>query len=454
MSEEVRVMRANPVRMQLASAGVAAAVVAIAAGVGAARVPGWPETTYRTATQTAALDISFLDRLLDERRFFELRDALRGTDTSASLDALFFRGVTASRFNRIDEALRLLTTFLDRSGTEALTAHVREAYASIADLHRRQHRYGALVDSRRRMMTAFQTRLTSSELSGHEDRLRLWNALRDVPPQTVDIGSGADVPLVDGVDIRVAFPRGDVLLNPDTGSGLSIITRSDAVRLGLRVIEVPVGVATTTGSQAATLAVAPEMRIGGVVIRHAVFLVFPDAALFRARQGIQRHGTVGAPVLAALGTITFTRDGRFIVHTDAPGASGTDVFLEDFDPIAAAQFAGRPLRLAIDTGASETTFWPPFERECRDALPAGAQRVEREVGSVGRTRRFAMLEVPGIAVDVGPARVAFPNRRLVLLDATTDDHRVFHGSLGRDLYQFRERLTISYTAMRMAVGPP
>lgn len=58
-----------------------------------------------------------------------------------------------------------------------------------------------------------------------------------------------------------------------------------------------------------------------------------------------------------------------------------------------------------------------------------------------------------MAIDLGDARVALPGRRLVLLEATTDDHRMFHGSLGQDVYRLRERLTISYTAMQVAIGP-
>lgn len=395
-----------------------------------------------------------VDRLIDERRFFELRAAHQPAPNDSSLEALYVRGILASRFNRIGEAVASLEAFLERSGTRTLTGRVREAYATLADLHRRSHRYGALVASRRQMAAAFKSALSPGDVAELEDRLRLWNALRDVPPQAVEPGAGADVPLHDGLDIDVAFPSGKVRLNPDSGSGLSIITRSDAVRLGFRIIEVPVGVTTVTGSQPATLAVAPEMRIGPVTVRHAVFLVFPDKALYRARQGVQRHGTIGAPVLAALGTISFTRAGRFIVHRDTHPVAGAEFFLEDFDPIVDARFDGHPIRLAVDTGADESTFWPRFDAEFGQVLRASATRVEREVGSVGATRRLAMLEVPHLSVDVGRDRLDFPSRRLVLLDATTDDHHLFHGSLGRDVYRLRERLTISYTAMRVVLGAP
>lgn len=445
------VARALLRRSRLAGLGVlAAAVVGL---IASAPGRGEPPADHAAPPPGSSFDVVRLDRLLDTGRLFELRDAVRGIEPDASLDALFYRGIVASHFNRIDDAVRLLTRFLDRSGTASLTTHVREAHATLADLHRRTHRYGSLVDSRRRMLTTFRTKLTADEVAGQEDRLRLWEALRGVPPQTVEIAAGADLPLEGGLDIRVVFPTGDVMLNPDTGSGLSIITRSDAARLGLRLIEVPVGVTTVTGAQPATLAVAPEMRIGAVVVRNAVFLVFPDAALFRPRQGIQRHGTIGAPVLAALGNISFTRSGRFVVHASPPGVAGTEFFLSDYDPVVAARFAGRPLRLVVDTGASETTLWPLFEAECREVLPPGAQRVEREVGSVGRVRRLPMLEVPGMTIDLGDARLALPGRRLVLLESTTDDHRLFHGSLGQDIYRLRERLTISYTAMQVAIGP-
>jgi hypothetical protein len=125
-----------------------------------------------------------VDRLIEERRFFELRARHQPAPDDPSLASLYVRGVLASRFNRIDEAVANLTAFLERSGTQTLTARIREAYATLADLHRRSHRYGALVASRRQMVASFGTQMTPEDTAGLEDRLRLWHARRDVPPQT------------------------------------------------------------------------------------------------------------------------------------------------------------------------------------------------------------------------------------------------------------------------------
>lgn len=417
----------------------------VAATLSAGRPPA------NALVERVAIDVARFDRLVSECRHFELREATRGLTDDASLDALYYRGVVANRFGRLDEAAVLLSRFLDLAGTTTFSPHVNEAYASLADIHRRRHRYGALVDLRRAMLSTFRAQITPADAAGHEHRLRLWNALRQVPPQTIEIGGGADVPLVNGLDIAVVFPAGEVLLNPDTGSGLSIIARSDAERLGLQLIDVPVDVTTGTGQAGATLGVAPRMQIGQAVIRHAVFLVFPDAALFRPRQGIQRHGTVGAPVLAALGEVRFTRAGRFVVPAAPARVGGADMFIEDTDPIVEATFGGRRMMLAIDTGADETTFSPLFHREFGTDLPAGTRRVEREVGSVGVVKRLGMLEVPGMAIDLAGQRLAFADRRLVALEPANDASLLFHGALGRDVYRVRERLILSYASMRVAI---
>jgi hypothetical protein len=65
-----------------------------------------------------------------------------------------------------------------------------------------------------------------------------------------------------------------------------------------------------------------------------------------------------------------------------------------------------------------------------------------------------MLEIPGMAITIGPTRLSFPNRRLVALDAPTEDGQLFHGSLGRDVYRLHDQLTINYRTMRVALGGP
>ncbi len=431
-----------------------------------------------------------LGRLYAERRFFELRDALAAVvpdpaaPEAAGADLSFFLGAVAARFNRLDEAERLLEGYVAAPVAPSVPAakgqagaveegaaplrYAKEAYAELMGVYRQRHQYVRIVETRRRMLGAFKGRLTRQEVAAHQSALRLWQALRDVPPQTVEITGPARLPLVDGLDIPVTFAAGTIALEPNTGSAFSIIIRSEAKRLGFRLIDKDVGLNTGTGGKAsATLAVAPPMRLGpNILVQNAVFLVFPDAALYRARQQLQRRGTIGAPVLSALGQVTFTRDGTFSVGqasspvSPAPAPAGSDVqnaemrdltpfFFDETDIVVRAAYDGRPVMLVLDTGAVDSSlsarFYADFNREVR----ARGRREWHEFGSLGGSRRIEAYSIPNLSLALGSRDLVFPGRRLVLTEPTGDDSRYFHGWLGRDVHQIADRLTIDYGSMNV-----
>ena len=435
-----------------------------------------------------------LGALYAEKRFFELRDALTaivsdegvsqpgetaavappGADAALAADLVFLQGAVAARFNRLDEAERLLEAYIEaatRAGKSAKEKDrqaapprfLREAFAELMGVHRRRHDYARLVETGRRMLAAFKGRLTRQEITAHESSLRLWRALRDVAPQAVEIAGPARVPMADGLDLPASFAAGTCALEPNTGSAFSIIIRSEAKRLGFRLIDEDVGVNTGTGGSArATLGVAPPMRLGPtVVVRNAVFLVFPDPALYRARQQQQRRGTIGAPVLSALGAVTFDSDGTFAVGappgpalaapaSPAPTGSGVPFFFNDTDLVLSASYAGRPVMMVLDTGAADTSLSALFFRDFGREVRALGRREWHEFGSVGGARRLEAYSLPALQLTAGGRDLLFPGRHIVLTEPTADDSRFFHGWIGRDLLRVADRVTIDYA--RMEIG--
>lgn len=400
-----------------------------------------------------------LAALYAEKRFFELRDAIAAiapADAATQPDLLFLRGAVAARFNRLDEAERLLEAYIE---TAAPVGLAREAFAELMGVHRRRHDYARLVQTGRRMLSVFKGRMTRQEVNAHESALRLWRALRDVAPQTVEMTGPARLPIADGLDLPASFAAGTCALEPNTGSAFSIIIRSEAKRLGFRLIDEEVGVNTGTGASVrATLAVAPPMRLGPtVLVRNAVFLVFPDPALYRARQQQQRRGTIGAPVLSALGAITFDQDGTFAIEPATDPGRGVPAerapipfFFNDTDLVLSASYASRPIMMVLDTGAGDTSLSALFFREFGREVRALGRREWHEFGSLGGSRRLEAYSLPTLQITAGGRDLLLPGRHVVLTEPTADDSRFFHGWIGRDLFRLCDRLTIDYS--RMEIG--
>src|SRR5262249_34356087 len=98
----------------------------------------------------------------------------------------------------------------------------------------------------------------------------------------------------------------------DTGAELSVLTDSEAKRFGLRVQPVSVQVGDVNGTQVNTrIAVADELSVGSIRLKHVAFLVMPDDQPPFNGQSLGSRGLIGLPVLLAFQSFAWAADRSF-----------------------------------------------------------------------------------------------------------------------------------------------
>ncbi|HEX8674485.1 MAG TPA: retropepsin-like aspartic protease, partial [Longimicrobium sp.] len=301
-----------------------------------------------------------LATLYRARDCFGLRDALR--DARGELS--FYRAAEASAFNRTDDAVAHARRFIGSPGRAGDTL-LAEAHSIMGEAHAKAYRY---ADAARAYSAAAPLARDSAARAEAANAAALWGALATVPPQTVErapevrLATARDRAGLLTTEVEVGGKR--IPFVWDTGAGLSTITDSTAVELGLRIVEAAVQVGSATGQRsAARLAVAPELRLGGATVRNAVFLVLPAASLSFPQIGYRIRGIVGYPVIAALGPTTHLRAGGIVLEAPAPAArpgAASNLCLDGMAPRLAVSHAGRRMHVGLDTGAQTTSLFPPF----------------------------------------------------------------------------------------------
>jgi hypothetical protein len=69
--------------------------------------------------------ISSLEALYKTHQYFALRDQVNRRTDDRSPDFLFYRGVVANRFNRLEESIRYLTTYGENKNLRKLATRTR-----------------------------------------------------------------------------------------------------------------------------------------------------------------------------------------------------------------------------------------------------------------------------------------------------------------------------------------
>jgi len=390
-------------------------------------------------TQDSTVD---LDQLLQQRHYLELESALMSKSNLNASDRSFFEGVMANRRNRVAESIRTLEPLLPSlSSTNKERAII--ALSTLADDYEKAFRYSDAADAYAQLEIRFGSSMSENERRRASTEAARWNLLRGAPPQSVEVAGPFTVPITrDKVglpEVTVNFGSVRESLILDTGANLSAISLSLAQRLGLKLSR---SVATSRGiagpRMAVHTAVIPELKLGEARLRNVAVIVIDDKNL--TIPGLHYHipGSIGFPVLSALGKITFFADGRLGVDSrpGVPSPSGKNLFLQRLTLIVPAAIGGMERLFVIDTGSQGSFFTSQYYFEHRNDF-ASQTIGEVELAGAGGVRTYSAYGTDNLNIQMGGACTQVNEIPVITETRGVPDDK-FYGNIGqRILSQFK-----------------
>ena len=346
----------------------------------------------------AAGDLSHLRELADKKQMFELRAALQQRGWKDS-ETVFYRALVESRLGQEAAGIEHLEKFLATHPPRDLE---QPAYEELASAQLRLGRYG---ETARAIAAALQVMpKTDENRSDTENDRKLYESLRDVPPQSIEFGEDTpveakfnaigswNVPLeVNGRPAEWIF---------DSGANLSALTESEAARLGLRVLESTAYVKGSTDKKnALRLAVAPDLRFGRARLKNVVLLVLSDESVYIGPLKYQIRGILGFPVLRALGQVGISAKGQVHVGSNAAAVGDANLFFDDLRPIVEVRHADHRLLMFVDTGANASTGYPSFRAALTKDEIAKLTKQQDQTGGAGGVITRRIDTVPFIRLE-------------------------------------------------------
>jgi hypothetical protein len=240
----------------------------------------------------------------------------------------------------------------------------------------------------------------------------------------------------------------------DTGASYSIVSHSEAKRLGLTLVQG--GGHQIEGSSGAKVdfgvAVANQLDVGEFRLRHVAFLVLEDNRQpFVGLESAER-GVLGLPVVLSFETLRWKRDGTFEFGF-APSVRRTAVGRLCFDglqPVIEGQFRESQIMLFLDTGATRTRILPLFAKEFPIFVSRFGQEDSDRVTGVSGSVDVDALGLPELMLRIGGFDTILRPAPVLLKD-TTSDSRWWHVWLGMDLLNQPRMVTLDFNSMTVAL---
>ena len=382
-----------------------------------------------------------------KKHYFSLRDAVQSYDRLSTLELTFYRGIVNNKFHRLPLSIDQLNTYIRKARDNMDKDRLIECYKILGDSYTKTFQYKEAAEGYETILTEFGDQLDEEQRSDFENYLTIFRALKDVPRQTVIFRDDTKLQTVDGGYLPLRINGQDIRLGPDTGANYSVIIRSLAEQVHMRIIDAEVDVDNVAGQKVrAHPGVASEMEIGNALLKNVVFLVFEDRDLYFPEADMQIMGVIGFPVFEALREVTLHRDGAFSIPLRPRSFTEHNMCLDDLTPVIAGYYQGQRHAFCMDTGAGKSVLYPPFFKTYTDDITAqNTLQTERIQGFSG-FRDIPAYQKRDFKITVS-GREAFFLEIPVLTEYTIDDSRHFYGNIGRDLVHQFEKMTLSFESM-------
>lgn len=392
---------------------------------------------------------SHLESLYKDYRYFELRDAVESMKDLPAPEMEFYRGAVDNAFNRLDSAVAHLRNYLEGGRSDGSPLPLaKKAWVLLGDAYVRLGQYRKAAEAQQLILERYGTGLDAGEKTNRESQSVLWSALADAPPQTVEVQGEMDIAM-ENRHFPVYIKDRVFYFAYDTGASLSVLYRSAAEELGFALLGRGAKIQSGTGKWIdAWVTVVPEMRLGQAFIRNAAFLVLPDDyfPVRRVRDGVERRGLIGVPILAALKEITETRDGRLIIPASPKARSVQNMCFFGTKPITEVVHRGARLQLFVDSGGQRTFLYPTFFRRYQEEIQSRTKPITARMGGVGGERTVVMHILDEFAFRTGGRDITL-KKVMVHTEVTHSITEIFDGTVGRDVLTVCARMTFNFESM-------
>lgn len=279
----------------------------------------------------------------------------------------------------------------------------------------------------------------------------IWKAISNYPKQTVQFTDESYIKLIrdraglKNIEVEVDSKKHSFIL--DTGANLSTTIESQAMEMGLKIIDVAVSVGTITGKVVnSKIGIASNLKIDNMIFDNVVFLVFPDEALYISQIDYQIKGILGYPILSAMKEIHFFKNDSIYVPLKSSLKQKVNLAIEYLTPIINLEDKSRnEMHFTFDTGADNTMLYKSYyDLKKEEILDRYAKTKIRFGGAGGNTQVDGYnvnfeLRINGSIVNVDSVSV------IPKLIKASDQFS--YGNIGQDLISKFEKMVLNFEKM-------
>lgn len=312
--------------------------------------------------------------------------------------------------------------------------------------------YQAAAETGDLLLHKYGNTLKEDQLADVSNSNKIWKALMKTPPQ-IAIKNPTTVPWrrdkanLLNVPITINNITDEFIF--DTGANFSTISKSNADRLGLKILPVSFDVNGASNKNNSSLAIGESLKIGTIEFKNVVFLVIPDEQLNFPQIDYRIDGILGYPVISQLEEIHIRQQDKEMFITAAlKKATSANLAMDCLTPIVLVEVNKQALPFYFDTGAKSSYFNSRyFNQNHAEILKNGIQD-SLMLGGAGGARKNNTYLVKNYVLRIGSNKTRIPEMHVMTIKHNLNDEKAY-GTLGQDFIAQFSEMIINFKSMTL-----
>lgn len=348
-------------------------------------------------------------------------------------------------FNKNENSQKNINYILENHSSLEASILV-DLYKTKIDNEFKRYQYKSAKESLEKLLKNFKAYFTEEEITDLKNQLKIYSALKNIPPQKIDksknlsIMMSKDVAGLNNLQVSTALDTSNFIF--DTGANLSVISKTNSQKLGVTILpNSDIEVDALTGNTVlAQLGWVKELKIEHIILENVIFLVFQDKDLAFPSINFQINGILGYPVIAALGEVHLGKNGSFKVPEITPtNGRYRNLALDELTPIVKID----NMLYTFDTGASATMLYPEYFQKNKDFIEENYEEKTIQLGGAGGSKSFQAYTIEHTINEFDkPVEI-----NVSLLKDKEQNHKRIMGNLGQDYLGQFEEIILNFKAM-------
>ncbi len=393
-------------------------------------------------------NFEYLNSLFKKHQYFELKNNFELTKKSFSE---FQQLVLSAKLNSVFNEKELSNSAIEKLFREYGKALSDSTKIELLEIEMNNHvllfNYKESLESAQKI-TTFSSMLTADQIEDFENNKIIFTILEDIPPQTITIEESSlkitkDAAGLSRIPVKIGYT--DQLSVFDTGANFSVITDSLAIKSGLTILEGTFKVIAITGNKIdANIAIADSLKLGNILLKNVVFLVFPEASLSFPQANYKIECIIGFPVIEALKEISIVKDSILYIPKNRSLYKKSNLALDFLTPVIEVIENDRSLPFIFDTGALETMLYSPYLKDYEETIKNG-KLDSVHIGGAGGAKFIKIYHTP-FTGKISGNEFHLKNTTVNAEDSPKDSHGIY-GNLGKDVLNQFDTLTLNFEKM-------